>query len=291
MPATGEASPDPREACAVSAAPAAPPVDSAEPLATRDAIRLLWSRTATLSLLELAKLRHDRTELYTRAVQPALWLLVFGETFTRIHAIPTTSQLPYLDYLAPGIMAQSALFIAIFYGIQLIWERDFGILTKLLATPTPRVALVAGKAFAAGVRAVSQVVVVLIMASLLGVRFHWQPLRLLGAIAAVMLGSSFFASLSMTIAGLVRTRDRLMGIGQAITMPLFFASNALYRPRSCRHGYGPSPTSTRSATRSTPSASCCSAYPGSLAVDFAAVLLATTVGIAAASLLLGRLAR
>jgi ABC-2 type transport system permease protein len=67
-------------------------------------------------------------------------------------------------------MAQSALFIAIFYGIQLIWERDFGILTKLLVTPTPRAALVAGKAFAAGVRAVSQVVVVLVLASLLGVR-------------------------------------------------------------------------------------------------------------------------
>ena len=46
--------------------------------------------------------------------------------------------------------------------------------------------------------------------------------------AVVMLGSAFFACLSMTLAGLVRSRDRLMGIGQAITMPLFFASNALY---------------------------------------------------------------
>jgi ABC-2 type transport system permease protein len=275
----------------MSAAPAAPPVDSAEPPGTRDTIRLLWSRTATLSLLELAKLRHDRTELYTRAVQPALWLLVFGETFTRIHAIPTTSRLPYLDYLAPGIMAQSALFIAIFYGIQLIWERDFGILTKLLATPTPRVALVCGKAFAAGVRAVSQVVVVLVMASLLGVRFHWQPLRLLGAVAAVMLGSSFFASLSMTIAGLVRTRDRLMGIGQAITMPLFFASNALY-PTAVM------PAWVRAITHVNPLSYEVNALrqlllglPGSLAVDFAALVLATAAGIAAASLLLGRLAR
>ncbi len=51
---------------------------------------------------------------------------------------------PYLDYLAPGIMAQSALFIAIFFGIQIIWERDAGVLTKLLATPTPRAALVTG---------------------------------------------------------------------------------------------------------------------------------------------------
>lgn len=275
----------------MSAAPAARPVDSAEPPAAVATIRLLWSRTATLSLLELVKLRHDRTELYTRAVQPALWLLVFGETFTRIHAITTTGQLPYLDYLAPGIMAQSALFIAIFYGIQLIWERDFGSLTKLLVTPTPRAALVAGKAFAAGVRAVSQVVVVLVLASLLGVRFHWQPLRLIGAAAAVMLGSSFFAALSMTIAGLVRTRERLMGIGQAITMPLFFASNALY-PTDIM------PAWVRAITHVNPLSYEVNALrqlllglPGNLAADFAALLLATVVGIAAASLLLGRLAR
>jgi ABC-2 type transport system permease protein len=275
----------------MSAAPAARPVDSAEPTRGTGTVRLLWTRTATLCLAELAKLRHDRTELYTRAVQPALWLLVFGVTFTRIHAIPTPGQLPYLDYLAPGIMAQSALFIAIFYGIQLIWERDFGILTKLLATPTPRAALVAGKAFAAGVRAVSQVVVVLVLASVLGVRFGWQPLRLLGAVAAVMLGSAFFASLSMTIAELVRTRDRLMGIGQAITMPLFFASNALY-PTDVM------PAWVRAITHLNPLGYEVNALrqlllglPGNLAADFAALLVATAVGIVAASLLLGRLAR
>jgi ABC-2 type transport system permease protein len=43
-----------------------------------------------------------------------------------------------------------------------------------------------------------------------------------------VLGSAFFSCLSMTLAGLVVARDRLMGIGQAITMPLFFSSSALY---------------------------------------------------------------
>jgi hypothetical protein len=147
-----------------------------------------------MSLAELRKIRHDRTELYMRAIQPALWLLIFGETFTRIRAIPTTGGLPYLDYLAPGVMAQSALFIAIFYGIQIIWERDFGILTKLLATPTPRAALVTGKAFAAGVRAISQVIVVLVLSALLGVTFDWNPLRLVAAVAVVVVvASAFFA--------------------------------------------------------------------------------------------------
>ncbi|GAA2890547.1 ABC transporter permease [Pseudonocardia halophobica] len=190
-------------------------------------VRTAVSRVATMCLVELQKLRHDRTELVTRAVQPALWLLVFGQVFTNIHAIPT-GNIPYLDFLAPGILAQSALFIAIFYGIQIIWERDAGVLAKLLVTPTPRVALVAAKAFAAGVRAVAQAVVVLLLALVLGVALTANPLKLLGVVVALMLGSAFFCCLSITIAGLVLSRDRLMGIGQAITMPLFFASNALY---------------------------------------------------------------
>jgi ABC-2 type transport system permease protein len=91
--------------------------------------------------MEVRKLRHDPTELLTRAVQPALWLLIFGEVFTRTHAIPTGG-LPYLDFMAPGILAQSVLFIAIFSGIAIIWERDLGIVHKFLASPTPRTALV-----------------------------------------------------------------------------------------------------------------------------------------------------
>ena len=148
-------------------------------------------------------------------------------TFSHIHAIPT-GRVPYLDYLAPGIIAQSALFVAIFYGIQIIWERDAGVLTKLLVTPTPRAALVAGKAFAAGIPAIAQAVVVILVAALLGVGLTRNPIKLLGVVVLVVLGAAFFACLSVTIAGLVLRRDRLMGIGQAITMPLFFASNALY---------------------------------------------------------------
>jgi ABC-2 type transport system permease protein len=211
------------------AAPAAPPVDLAEnPVA--GALRLL-SRIGTLCWVEMRKIRHDRTELYTRAIQPALWLLIYGEVFTRIHAIPTPAGIPYLAYLAPGIMAQSALFIAIFYGIQIIWERDAGVLTKLMVTPTPRSALITGKAFASGVRSLIQGVVVLIIAALLGVSFTDNPFKIIFALIILMVGSAFFSCLSMSLAGIVVARDRLMGIGQAITMPLFFSSSALYPAR------------------------------------------------------------
>ncbi|WP_328816943.1 ABC transporter permease [Nonomuraea cypriaca] len=252
--------------------------------------RVLPARMVAMCVVELQKLRHDRTELYTRAIQPALWLLVFGQTFTRIQVIPTGG-IPYIDYLAPGIIAQSTMFIAIFYGIQIIWERDSGVLTKLLVTPTPRAALVTGKAFAAGVKAVIQAVVVFVIAALLGVVMTLNPLRLAGVIVVVVLGSAFFSCLSMTIAGIVLTRDRLMGIGQAITMPLFFASNALY------------PTAAMPAWLQAISAVNPLSYqvdalrglllgaPAHLPLDFAVLVVAAVLGIAASSRLLPRLAR
>src|SRR5262249_54186890 len=161
---------------------------------------------------------------------------IYGEVFTRIHAIPLPKGVKYLAYLTPGILAQSALFIAIFYGIQIIWERDAGVLTKLMVTPTPRSALISGKAFAAGVRSLIQGVVIVILAAILGVALTHNPLKLLAAAVILVLGSAFFSCLSMSIAGVALARDRLMGIGQAITMPLFFSSSALY-PASVMPGW------------------------------------------------------
>ncbi|MGA3245140.1 MAG: ABC transporter permease [Bacteroidota bacterium] len=184
-------------------------------------------KTATIVNLEIRKLRHDSTELITRAVQPALWLLVFGEVFTQVRAIPT-GNLRYIDFMAPGILAQSVLFIAIFYGIAIIWERDLGIIHKLLVSPTPRSALVLGKALSAGVRGLAQAVIVYILALLLGVQLNWHPLALLGVLVIVVLGSALFSTFSLIIACLVKTRERFMGVGQILTMPLFFASNAIY---------------------------------------------------------------
>ena len=177
--------------------------------------------------LEVRKLKHDPTELITRAAQPALWMLVFGEVFTRVRAIPT-GNLSYLDFMAPGILAQSVLFVAIFYGISIIWERDLGIVHKFLASPTPRTALVLGKAISAGVRAVSQAIIIYILSLILNVNLSWQPLSMLGILIIIIISAALFSTFSLIIACIVKTRERFMGIGQVLTMPLFFASNAIY---------------------------------------------------------------
>jgi ABC-2 type transport system permease protein len=186
-----------------------------------------FSKTMVIAELEARKLSHDPSELVTRAVQPALWLLVFGQVVGRTRAFPT-GDLNYIDFMTPGILAQSVLFISIFYGISVLWERDLGIIHKFLVSPTPRTALVLGKALSAGVRALSQAVVVYIIALSTGVKMNWNPLALAGVFAAIVLSAAFFSTFSLIIACIVKTRERFMGIGQVMTMPLFFASNAIY---------------------------------------------------------------
>lgn len=184
-------------------------------------------KSYVMAEMEIRKLIHDPTELITRAVQPILWLGVFGEALSKVRAIPT-GNLTYLQYITPGILTQSVTFIAIFYGIAIIWERDMGLLQKLLVTPTPRLSLVLGKMVSAGIRGLSQAIIVFLFALLLRIELHLSLFSVLGVFLVIMLGAGFFTGLSMIIASVVKTRERFMGIGQIITLPLFFASNAIY---------------------------------------------------------------
>ncbi len=183
--------------------------------------------SAAIVEVELVKLMRDPTEIISRAVQPVLWLVVFGQVLAQARGIHT-GQMNYLDFITPGILAQSVLFSAIFYGIAIIWERDLGVVHKLLVSPALRSSLVFGKAFAAGFRGMLQALVIYIVALILHVSIKLEPLAIIAVLSSVMLGSAIFSTFSLIIACIVKTRERFMGIGQLLTMPMFFASNAIY---------------------------------------------------------------
>jgi ABC-2 type transport system permease protein len=202
----------------------APPTGSVGFLGTAAAA---LDQTSAIIGYEARKLVHDPSELLLRAVQPALWLVIFGGVFTAIHAIPTAPY-TYLQFLTPGILAQSVLFIAIFYGIASIRERELGIITKFLVSPAPRITLVGGRGLSASMRGLSQALIVVLLATALGVRLSSNAFSFVGVVLVIVLGSALFSTLSMIIASLVKTQERFLGIGQLLTMPLFFASNAIY---------------------------------------------------------------
>jgi len=187
----------------------------------------LIRESAAIVQVEMVKLIRDPTEIISRAIQPMLWLVMFGQVLAQVRGIHTGS-LSYLAFITPGILAQSVLFSAIFYGIAVIWERDLGVVHKLLVSPARRSSLVFGKAVAAGFRGILQAVVIFLLALVMHVSLRGDPLAILAVLAAVMLGSGIFATFSLIIACIVKTRERFMGIGQLMTMPMFFASNAIY---------------------------------------------------------------
>ncbi|MGQ9781851.1 MAG: ABC transporter permease [Nitrososphaeria archaeon] len=177
--------------------------------------------------LELRRLRHDRTEIYSRAVQPILWIVVYGPIMSGVRAIPT-GNIPYTDFITPGVLIQSTTFVSIFYGLTIVWERESGILKKLLVTPASRYATVIGRSMASGVRAIFQALIIVPVTLLIGVKFVPNPIHFASALLIIFAASGGFAAISIFVASFMKTRERFMGIGQAIIMPLFFASNALY---------------------------------------------------------------
>ena len=228
---------------------------------------------------EARKLRHDPWELLSRAIQPVLWLVLFGGVMAQVRGL-SSGTIPYLDFLAPGILAQSVLFVAIFYGISAIWERDLGVLHRYMVSPAPRSALVIGKALSSSIRGLSQAVVIYLCAGLMAVNLDLDPRRIVLVILFVALGAGLFSTFSLIIACIVKTRERFMGIGQVLTMPIFFASNAIY-PINLMPGWLKTISSLNPLTYEVDGLRSLMLRGGQstfgLAHDFAALIIATSV--------------
>jgi ABC-2 type transport system permease protein len=159
-----------------------------------------------------------------------LWLAIYGLAMTKLNAMNGNipAGLTYLQFMTPGVLAQSALFVAIFFGINVVWERDLGLLNKLLSTPASRSSIILGKALSAGVRGIFQAIAVIVLSLILRIHLILNPFTIIGVFVVIILVSMCFSCVSMAIASLVKTRERMMGFGQVMTMPLFFASSAIY---------------------------------------------------------------
>jgi ABC-2 type transport system permease protein len=176
---------------------------------------------------EIRKLLHDPAEMLSRITQPVVWLIIFAPVFSQLRQIPTGG-IRYADFIAPGILSQGVLFLSVVYGINLLYDRDTGLLQKYLVSPASRGALVLGKSLASGIRNLPQTVIIYIVLGIIGGQVRWTPAAMLTVAGLVVTGSALFCSISLVLACLVKNRERFMAINQAMTVPLFFASNALY---------------------------------------------------------------
>lgn len=176
--------------------------------------------------LEVKRTLHDPSEVITRAVQPILWIAIFGSIMAKMKAFPSIDD--YVTFITPGVILQSATMTALSYGIMLVFERESGILKRLISSPAKRISIVAGRAFGGATRAAFQYIVILLVAVPLGAHIVLNPINLGIGYIILTITCMGFTSISIIIASLLKKRERFMGILGAITMPLFFGSNALY---------------------------------------------------------------
>lgn len=168
-----------------------------------------------------------RPRILAAAVQPLLWLALMGNMLQRAAAIPGFPAARYLDYMAPGVMVMSTLFGATAAGLGLALDLRLGYLTRLMAAPVSRWAIVAGKVLAAGVQATVQGLLIFLAALALGARFAaggaGVPLLLL----FTLLPGMVFAALALAFAAWVRSHEGIMPVMNLVILPLMFTSNAI----------------------------------------------------------------
>lgn len=174
---------------------------------------------------ELLKWIKDRRRLVASLVQPLLWLFILGTGLSRVVS-SSTGGIDFRTFLFPGVLAVSVMFTAVFSGVSVVWDREFGFLREMLVAPISRTSILAGKCVGGAIVATSQAVVILALAGLAGVPY--APVLMIE-----LLGVLFLASLSITAFGLllgarVANIQSVMPVIQVVVTPLMFLAGALY---------------------------------------------------------------
>jgi ABC-2 type transport system permease protein len=181
----------------------------------------------TLWLREVKRYLRDRTRIVSSFVQPVLWLVVFGSGIGA--ALASTSQIQGIGYqtlIFPGIVAQTLLFTAMFMGISVIWDREFGFLKEILVAPVSRFTLFLGKMFGDSTDALIQGVIVFGVALALGISF--SPAAFLISLPLMLLITIGLVSVGLIIASSIGSLESFGAVQSFINLPLFFLSGALF---------------------------------------------------------------
>ncbi len=177
----------------------------------------------TLWLREIKRFIRDRARVITSFVQPLLWLVIFAGGFGARLTIPGIN---YQQYLFPGIIGQTLLFTAMFMGISVIWDKEFGFMKEILVAPVSRFTIFIGKMFGDSTAALLQGVIVFAFGFILGIRF--DPITLLAALPIMLLITLGLVSVGLIIASFIGSLENFGAIQTFINLPLFFLSGALF---------------------------------------------------------------
>jgi ABC-2 type transport system permease protein len=181
-------------------------------------IYILWLR-------QVKRYVRSRSRIIGAVGQPLLFLLALGYGIGSIYKRAGGGN--YIEFLVPGIIAQTILFGAIFWGINVIWDKMFGFLKETLVAPVPRLRILTGSALGGATTTVAQAALVFFISLALGFRpYNWALVPL--ALAVVILFTFALTCFGAGLAAIVSDFQGFQAINQFIIFPLYFLSSALF---------------------------------------------------------------
>ncbi len=196
----------------------------------------------TIFWRDIIRFYRFKTLLVSSLVQPALWMAFFGiamsSNFNRftseIPPIPGVPSVDYLTYMAAGVIAMTTLFTSLFGGMSLLFDKNWGLMREIFASPLPRNHIIFGIGLSGMTKSFIQSIIIMVFGILIGAQFFFGYsavkiiLAILGILLFVAVFSLGFLFLSAAIAISLESPEGMQGIMTLLTMPIFFASNALY---------------------------------------------------------------
>ena len=175
-------------------------------------------------LRQLKRYFRSKSRIFGSLGQPILFLVALGFGLNSVFS--ASGEGNYIQFLSPGIIAMSILFTAIFSGIELIWDRQFGFLKETLVAPTSRFSIMLGRTLGGATVASFQGILVLVISLFIGFRPDFA--MIIPAIIFMILIALVFTALGTAIASMLEDMQGFQLIMNFVVMPVFFLSGALF---------------------------------------------------------------
>lgn len=182
------------------------------------AISIMWLR-------QLKKYWRSKPRMIGALGQPLLFLLALGFGFGPIYQKASGGS--FIDFLSPGVIAMSILFTAMFTGIEVIWDRQFGFLKETLVAPVSRLEIMVGRTLGGATISVIQGIIIFLITLLIGFRVD-NAIMIPAAFLFMFLIALLFTAFGTAIASMLEDMQAFPLIMNFIIMPIFFLSGALF---------------------------------------------------------------
>ncbi len=183
-------------------------------------------QTGWMVVRQLRNLMRQPIWVVMMVVQPMIWLVLYGQLFSRVPALRGSAS-SYVEFLAPGIICMNAFFGGMWSGMGMITDLDRHVVDRFLAAPASRLAIVLSQVVRAGITAMIQSLILLIVGLALGVRVHGGVAGWLVVFAAAFLLASAFAGFSNGLALVFRRPESMIATANMVGLPLMFLSSIL----------------------------------------------------------------